>query len=319
MNDRDEAAAADWDSPWKEVLAAFLPDAIALFLPETHALIDWLRPYELLDKELQQIAPEGVGGRRVVDLLARVTLLTGAEEWLLLHVEVQGQRDAAFAQRMFTYHVRLLDHFNRDVISIAILTDAQPGWRPGPYERGGPASRVRFDYTVVKLLDWRERLSELEASANPFAVVVRAHLLALGTRRDRAGRFAPKLALVRELYQRGFERQQVINLFRFIDWVAGMPKPETARFWSTVRADEEARQMPYVTPTERYLLEQGEIKGLRTAVRLGLEVRFGAEAAAVADLADRVSTATGLQRVVAANHRGSSLADIEALLREEAE
>ena len=72
MNDRDEAAAADWDSPWKEVLAAFLPDAIALFLPETHALIDWLRPYELLDKELQQITPDGVAGRRVVDLLARV-------------------------------------------------------------------------------------------------------------------------------------------------------------------------------------------------------------------------------------------------------
>ena len=35
--------AADYDSPWKEALARYLPDAFALFLPDVAALIDWSR------------------------------------------------------------------------------------------------------------------------------------------------------------------------------------------------------------------------------------------------------------------------------------
>lgn len=222
--------AADFDTPWKETLEQFLPDALALFLPGLHADIDWSQGYRFLDKELQQIAPEAAGGRRIVDALAQVWLNDGALEWLLLHVEVQGQRDALFPKRMFIYHTRLLDRFDRDVVSIAILTDTVKGWRPGRFTRGRPESLITFDYTAVKLLDWRSRWQELEASTNPFAVVVRAHLAALATRRDVSGRFGPKLALVRELYERGYTREQVIGLFRFIDWVMRLPREQDQAF-----------------------------------------------------------------------------------------
>ncbi len=49
--------ATDFDSPWKEALEQYLPDCLALFLPQTHAEIDWTRGYAFLDKELQQVAP----------------------------------------------------------------------------------------------------------------------------------------------------------------------------------------------------------------------------------------------------------------------
>ena len=50
---------ADQDSPWKEVLRQYFPEAIVFFFSHTAAQIDWTRPCEFLDKEFQQIAIDG--------------------------------------------------------------------------------------------------------------------------------------------------------------------------------------------------------------------------------------------------------------------
>ena len=42
MNDTT-TPIADYDSPWKEALARYLPDAFALFFPEVHTQIAWER------------------------------------------------------------------------------------------------------------------------------------------------------------------------------------------------------------------------------------------------------------------------------------
>lgn len=108
---------ADLDSPWKTILRAYFPQAdswsasIAFFFPQTAALIDWSRPYELLDKEFQQIARDAELGKRYADQLFKVWQVDGAELWLLVHVEVQAQREKAFAQRMFTYSIRIFDRY----------------------------------------------------------------------------------------------------------------------------------------------------------------------------------------------------------------
>ena len=55
MNDQTATPTADYDSPWKEALAKYLPDAFALFFPDVHSEIDWSREYLPLDTELQQV------------------------------------------------------------------------------------------------------------------------------------------------------------------------------------------------------------------------------------------------------------------------
>jgi hypothetical protein len=52
-------------------------------------------------------------GRRLADKLAQVWLRDGADAWVLVHVEVQGQEERAFAKRMFTYYYRILDRYDR--------------------------------------------------------------------------------------------------------------------------------------------------------------------------------------------------------------
>ncbi len=60
----------------------------------------------------------------------------------------------------------------------------------------------------LKLLDYANRVAELEASKNPFAKVVLAHLKTLETRDDPANRRTWKMRLVRGLYEQGFGSEE---------------------------------------------------------------------------------------------------------------
>ena len=46
-------------------------------------------------------------------------------------------------------------------------------------------------------------------------------------------------------------RQDIINLFRFIDWLMRLPEKEDRLFWEELAALEEEKKMPYVTRVER--------------------------------------------------------------------
>jgi len=95
-------AADDFDNPWKDLLLRAFPELMAFYFPTASAQIDWTREHVFLDKELRQVVRDAELGRRVADALVRVSLHDGSEQWVYLHLEVQGQRDPAFAQRMFT-------------------------------------------------------------------------------------------------------------------------------------------------------------------------------------------------------------------------
>jgi hypothetical protein len=43
------------------------------------------------------------------------------------------------------------------------------------------------------------------------------------TQHDPEARLAAKFYLVRRLYERGYTREKIINLFHFIDWVLQLP------------------------------------------------------------------------------------------------
>lgn len=86
---------------------------------------------------------------------------------------------------MFTYHIRILDRYDRDVVSLAVLADECADWRPDMDHRDRMGRSMEFRFPVVKLTDWAVRRNVLETSDNPFAVVVLAHLAAQETRGTR--------------------------------------------------------------------------------------------------------------------------------------
>ena len=164
----------DFDSPWKEALDGYFEPFLALLFPAVHAEIDWSRGCESLDKEFQQIVREAELGRRYVDKLVKVWTKAGVECWVLIHVEVQTTRDAGFPLRMYVYHYRVFDRYDKPVASLAVLADDDAQWRPEEYRQTvfGCESALRFP--TVKLQPFAQRETELEASQNPFSKVVLA-------------------------------------------------------------------------------------------------------------------------------------------------
>jgi len=256
------APRLDQDSPWKDILRQYFPEAISFFFPQTAAQIDWTQPHEFLDKEFQQIAPEAEIGKRYADGLVKVWLKRGEELWLLVHIEIQSQAEAHFAERMLVYHLRIFDRFHSHATSLAILCDSNAKWRPNQYYFGNVDTELTFRFGMVKLLDYRDRSLELEQSSNPFAVVVMAHLKAQETRRNSKRRKDGKLSLIRQLYEKGYERREIVNLFRFIDWVMRLPKGLENEFWRELKVYEEERRMPYITSVERIGFERGIEQGI---------------------------------------------------------
>jgi hypothetical protein len=274
--------ASDFDSPWKQALETFFPDFMAFFFPAAHDDIDWRRGYQFLDKELQQVARDAALGRRYADTLAQVWRRGGQETWVLVHVEVQGQAQAEFAERMYVYNYRLYDRYRRAVASLAVLADEQASWRPGEYSYELWGCRAGLVFPAVKLLDYRAQWSSLETSSNPLATVVMAHLKAKETRDDPAARQAWKLWLTRRLYRLGYARQQVLDLFDFVDWVLQLPGPQELAFWQEVQEMEEEKRMQYITSIERIGMQQGMQQGQAEMVLQVLGRRFGALPAGLA-------------------------------------
>ena len=302
----------DFDGPWKEALETFLPEFLALFFPAIHAEIDWAHPYAFLDGELQRVVRDADTGTRRTDKLVQVRLRAGGDLWVLIHVEVQSQEDPGFAQRMFVYYYRLLDRYDREVVSLAVLGDETTAWRPTHFTTQRWGCRLHFSYPVLKLADWRDRQAALTATDNPFATVVLAHLAAQQTRQDPHARAQLKLALTERLYDR-YGRERLLELFRFVDWLLALPPDLEEATRRAIERIEEERQVAYITSIERIGraeglaegreegLAEGRREGKREMLRRQIALRFGTLPAALEEhivAADEPTLDTLLERVI---------------------
>jgi predicted transposase YdaD len=272
----------DEDNAWKDLLKSHFEDLLSFFFPEVHREIDWAKGFEFLDRELEMIAPANETGPRRVDKLARVFPREGGEVWILVHVEVQGTREAGFNERMHVYNYRIYDRFRRDVVSLVVLTDDHPGWMPGRYARGWRWCRTVFTFPVAKLERYRESEEVLERSENPFALVVLAHLRARKARTDQE-RLVTKTSLMRIFLERGLARNDIIALLRFLEWILTLPAELEIDFWRELKVQRQERNMPFLASFEREAmaqgkkegLEEGLKEGLREGLELALNLRFG--------------------------------------------
>ena len=312
----------DYDSPWKEIIEDFFPRFLEFFFLEAYKVIDWGRPYEFLDKELQQLEPDAEIGKRLVDKVAKVWLHNGEQAWVLVHVEVQGQYDSQFTQRMYTYNYRLFDRHQKRVISLAVLADEEPNWRPASYSYQLGGCSVSLEFPVAKILDYDSQWEALEKNPNPFSVVVMAHLKAKATNRDPENRLQWKLKLVRGLLERGYKRQEIIGLFRFIDWIMVLPKELANSFKTELRSYEGANKMRYVTSVERLAKEEGIEQGIergtlqtsRDYVIELLEARFGEVPSLIVDSVNKIDNASVLKTLFKTVINISSLEDFQQVL-----
>jgi hypothetical protein len=164
----------------------------------------------------------------LADKVVKVWRKNGEAQIILIHIEVQGDPQENFSERMYIYNYRLFDRYHQPVVSFAVLTDTSPHWRPNRYgyELWGCSVGIRFP--IVKLYDYRGRQADLEQSANIFATVVLAHLQSQLTHAEPDSRLRSKVNLLRRLYERGYlfwtMRHRMVRgaypIYYSIQWIA---------------------------------------------------------------------------------------------------
>jgi hypothetical protein len=269
INDPKKPKKTDYDNPWKSVIDLYFRDFLRFFFPAIEADIDWSKPIVFLDKELQKVVRDGEIPKRYADKLVRVYRLNGDPALVVCHIEVQGQHEENFEARMYSYNYRLRDKYNCPVVSLAILADESETWRPQRYQDELWGCSTQFEFPIVKLVDYETDWAALEASRNPFAVVVMAYLKTKETHKQPEVRKTWRYHLTTMLYDQGYGEQDILELHNFLDWLMDLPEELEKQFQIELKAFEEARQMKYVTTMER-MAKQDERLATQTEIALNM-------------------------------------------------
>ncbi len=314
--------AQGFDNPWKEALFKKFEAFMLYFFPEAHAAIDWRRKPVFLETELRKISKKAKSGKRQADALVKVFLKDGREQWVLVHIEIQSQRDPKFAERMYIYNYRIFELYKQRVASFAILADENEDWRPHEYASEFLGTRNCFQFATVKLLDYRKDIEVLETHPNPFARVVLAHLKTQETRRDPVQRLTWKVRLLRFISLTNWNSEVKEILVEVIDWMMGLPDNLQKTFDIASAELEEPKNMPFVTTWEKrgrrdgieIGLKRGEQKVHREVKELlrgniidMLEVRFCAVPAQLRHAVEKVRSLTKLKALAKLAKEVSSL------------
>jgi len=129
-------------------------------------------------------------------------------------------------------------------------------------------------------LDYNDE--ELEKSDNPFGLVVLAAKRSLEAGEDEARKYRFKRELLKMLLERGYDRDEVRHVFRFLDGMLKLDREKERLLYEEFHR-EGVKAMPYVTSWERIAMEKGMKKGMekgsleeaREMVLEALEERFG--------------------------------------------
>ena len=252
---------------------------LQLCFPAVHETVDWRQAPEFLDTELQQLGPEHEQGGRTVDKLVKVRRIDGQEQRLFIHIEIQAQPEAHFPGRMWVYYYRLFDKHGPGVVSLAILADADPAWRPHAYETEIAGCRLSFEFPAFKVLEFTQAEETFDHTENPFALVLAAHRLALATKRDPVARYQGRFRLIRHLCRQGLERKDLQELWRVIHVLTRLPRELELQFKAelvTLAASEGfMTTTKLITPWDEIAMEEGRVEGLMEGILSALETRFG--------------------------------------------
>ena len=106
-NEKDNLIT-DFDLRWKELIHCFTEDFVAFFLPTLYPLVNFSKPPEFLEQELQKLfTDENRTGKKISDKLIKLYLKDGQEWFVLVHVEVEGDAPNTYAKEVFKYFYRI--------------------------------------------------------------------------------------------------------------------------------------------------------------------------------------------------------------------
>jgi hypothetical protein len=257
------------DILWKVVLEEVFVDLLRFVYPDADQVYDMERGFRFLDKELAELNPQPDEEKdsRFADKLIQVYHRDGLEEWVLLHVEVQGDTNDqdGFAERMYTYFYRIRDKHHLLVSALAIFTGQDGNDMPARYSYEYRGTRLTYEYPTISVQAFSD--DELANSPNPFAQVVVAARIRLKEGRVSEDELLNlKVLAARRLFAKGFETDKIRSILNFLRNYVLFEKPETnSKFDNEIKETDKTGVMN----TLEYVKMEGREEGLAQGLAEG--------------------------------------------------
>ncbi len=102
-------------------------------------------------------------------------------------------------------------------------------------------------------------------------------------RKHPQARLRAKTALTRQLFERGWGKEQILTLFSLLDWLITLPEELVLQYDQEIKRIEEEKHVNYITSIEQLGIERGFQKGHQQGLHEGeanflirlLKHRFG--------------------------------------------
>ena len=163
------------------------------------------------------------------------------------------------------------------MISLAVLTDTQPSFRPKHYSDTIAGCSIRFEFATVKLLDWQDKTEELLQHDNPFGLLIAAQLTAKLIK-DGKNRVDNLIGYYRLAAQKKLPRELVMQLVVFLEWIVALPEDLAPYYNEQLEHLEEDNKMTYISIIERQGIEQGIGQGRASTLYKLLQLKFNEQA-----------------------------------------
>jgi len=258
----DEKRNIGFDGAWKQALRSYFKDFIELCWPELLDKIDWTKKPEMLEDEMHALIKKEEIDKRIADKIIKFWRTDGVEVFALIHIEVQLSKQIDFSERMFIYRYRIFDMYKKDIASLAILIDGNKNWRPNEYCQDFCGSKLKFEYPILKILDYKDKKDELKQSKNPFVIIILAQLAAIETSGKLEEKLISKFNLTKFLYTHGLDREIVLTLLRFIDKMLALNEEFSLKYISQVKQLEGESKFSFITNAEQMWLNKGINQGV---------------------------------------------------------
>jgi predicted transposase/invertase (TIGR01784 family) len=222
-----------YDLLWKDVISELFEEFLLFFSPDLSEKIDFTKTPQFLEQELQKIYPESESSKRIADKLVKLQLKGGKEQWVYVHIEVQGDYKKNFPKRMFQSFYRIFDRYEQEIYALALFTDDSSKYNKDEYHYDFLGTNLTYQYNTYKIATQSE--SALLQSQNPFALAVLAGLYLIKSKKNVNSKYGYKRKLMRLLLQdkminKEIKRVHVQKLLIFIDNIIMLPDEDDKLF-----------------------------------------------------------------------------------------
>ena len=206
------------------MIQRFFEPFLRFALPELHAAARIEKEPRFLEAEFRDVLQTSEKDWRrppsYVDYLIEVPLKAGGEQWVLLHVEIQGRGGGDLPARMDRYRCLITAHHSRYPVALALITHRRPKGEAECFERRHFGTHIRYEYNRLVLDDLAD--ADLLASDNPFSLALYAAKCAARSQGQEDRKFLYLKELTQLLNMRGWSLMDRRDLLLFIGRIIHM-------------------------------------------------------------------------------------------------